>query len=431
MSDRDPTRLVEEPAPAGKGLWRNRDFMVLWTGQTVSTLGSSMSYFLFPLLGYSLTGSTTEAALAGSAYALGSVAPSLPAGVLVDRWNRRTTMLYSNAIGALLYTSLVAAMLAHSLSLGHLVAVALLTGVAGCFYGPAETAAVRTVVPTEQLPTAFSQNQARHHVADLIGPPLGGVLYGATRWLPFAFDAISYAISAFAITRIRTALPAPVASANGSSMRADIGEGLRFLLSRPFLRAVVTFASAANFAGQVFFLVLTLKLLQAGVHPAAIGLIDTIGAVAGITGSILAPTAIRRIPTGILSITAGLLWVITVIPMAFTNNVILIGALVAVALIANPAGNAAISSYLVATTPDRLQGRTQSALQFCATSLQPLGPVVGGLLMAAWGGQPAMLAAAALIACAVLPLLISGETRRLPTPDRWPRLSDSNWHATT
>jgi MFS family permease len=422
MSDGGVDARVDEQASdtVPRPLWRNRDFMVLWTGQTVSTLGSSMSFFVFPLLGYSLSHSTTQAALAGSAYALGSVAPRLPAGVLVDRWNRRTIMCTSNALGAVLYASLGVAMLLHALALGHLVAVALLTGVAACFYGPAETAAVRTIVPALQLPTAFSQNQARQHVAALIGPPLGGVLYGAARWLPFGFDAITYAISALAVTRIRTPLTPPSRSSERTSMRHDILEGLRFLMSRGFLRAVVAFASVANFTGQVFFLVLTLKLLQAGVHPAAIGLIDTIGAVAGIAGSMLAPMAIRRIPTGALSIAAGLLLVPTVVPMAYTNNVPLIGGLLALALLANPAGNAAISSYLVATTPDRLQGRTQSALQFCATSLQPLGPVVGGALMGVWGGQRAMLAAAALLALSVLPLLISRETRRLPTPDRWP-----------
>ena len=62
-------------------------------------------------------------------------------------------------------------------------------------FGPAEMSAVRTVVPTEQLPTALSQNQARQHVASLVGGPLGGALYGVTRWLPFAVDVVTYAVT--------------------------------------------------------------------------------------------------------------------------------------------------------------------------------------------------------------------------------------------
>jgi MFS family permease len=192
------------------------------------------------------------------------------------------------------------------------------------------------------------------------------------------------------------------------------------LVSRGFLRAFVAFAALANLAAEVLFIIVTLKLLEAGVHPAAIGLIDTIGAVAGILGSLVAPALIRRVPTGALAIVTSLLIVVSVVPMAFTNNVLLIGGLLAVALFGNPAGNAAISSYMVATTPDRLQGRTQAALVFCVTVLQPLGPVIGGALMALWGGPPAMLVAAGLLGLAVLPLVVSRETRRLPTPDRWP-----------
>lgn len=412
----ESARATSERLPS---LWRNRDFMILWTGETVSTLGSSMSFFVFPLIGYSLTGSTTEAAFAGAAYSLGSVVAKLPAGALVDRWNRRAVLFVSNALGSLLYASLVIALVAGRLTLAHLVVVALLTGVVGSFFGPAEQAAVRRVVPTRQLPTAFSQNQARQHVAALVGPPLGGALYSLTRWAPFLVDAVTFGVSALAITRIRTPLPAPERTESVTRMRHDIAEGLRFLMSRGFLRAVVAFASIANFATNALFLVLTLKLLEAGVHPAAIGLIDTIGAVAGILGAIAAPSLIKRIPTGLPAIGTGVVIVLAIIPMAFTNDVVLIGLLLAAALFLNPAGNAAVSSYMVAITPDRLQGRANAALGFAASILTPLGPITGGFLLAAWGGQHAMLAAAALTGLSVLPLVLSRETRQLPTPDKW------------
>lgn len=400
-------------------LWHNHDFMALWTGETVSAVGSSMSFFVFPLVGYAITGSATQAALAGTAYSLGQVAVKLPAGAMVDRWRRKTVMVGSNLLAAVLYASLVAAMVVGVLTLVQLVAVALLAGVVASFFGPAEQAAIRNVVPTEQLPTAFSQNQARQHAAALVGPPLGGLLYALTRWVPFVVDAASYLVSSIAITRIRTPLPAPDRGESVSSMSHDIIEGLRFLMSRDFYRAIVAFACVANFAGNLLFLVLTLKLLKAGVHPAAIGLIDTIAAVAGIAGSVAAPALIRRVPNGLLAIGLGLVLMVAVVPMAFTNDVILIGLLLAVATLGNPAANASVTSYLVATTPDHLQGRVHAALGFSAMALMPAGPVVGGALLQWWGGQRAMLAAAALIAVSVLPLLLSREVRMLPTPDRW------------
>ncbi len=408
-----------------RSLWRNRDFMLLWTGETVSTIGSSMSFFVFPVVGYALTHSTTQAALAGGAFSFGMVAMRLPAGVLVDRWDRKKVLLSSNVAGGLLYASLATAQLLHALTLAHLVVVALLTGVVACFFSPAEQAAVRTVVPAEQLPTAFSQNQARQHVAVLVGPPVGGVLVGLRTWAPFLVDAASYLVSAAALTRLRTPLPPPEREESVGGAWADTVEGFRFLLSRGFLRAILAFAALANFAVNGMFLVLTLKLLRAGVHPAAIGLIDTIGAAAGLVGAVLAPALIRRVPTGLLSIATGLMLTVAVVPMAFTDNVVVIGILLAVALLGNPAGNACISSYMAATTPDRLQGRANAALMFSAMILTPLAPVVGGAVLAVWGGRTAMLAAAVLTALSAVPLLLSRDVRTLPTPDRWPSAVDA------
>lgn len=408
---------VEPPQPPP--LWRNRDYQILWTGETVSQLGSSMSFFVFPIIGYAITGSTTAAAISLSAFAAGNVASKLPAGVLIDRWNRRAIMLASNVAGVLLYGSVALALAVEQLTLAHLVTVAFLTGIAGSFYGPAETAALRRVVPAHQLPTAFSQNQARRHVANLVGPPLGGALYSVGRAIPFLVDAVTFAAAALATALIKTPLPAPERSTSRRRMGTEITEGLRFLWSERFLRAIVLFACLANFASNALFLVLTLKLLRAGVHPAAIGSIEAIAAVAGIVGAILAPALIKRVPTGLLSIAAGLAFAATLAPMAFTNNVLVIGALLAAATFFLPAGNASVSSYFAATTPDHLQGRAQSALGFAASGLMPLGGVTGGALLAWLGDETAMLVIAGLTASSVLPLLLSRDVRELPTPDKW------------
>lgn len=405
-----------------RSLWRNHDFMLLWTGETVSTLGSSMSSFVFPVVGYALTGSTTRAALAGGAFSLGLVGSKLPAGVLVDRWNRRRVLIASNLLGGLLYASLAAAELAHALTLAHLVVVALLSGVSASFFGPAEQAAVKAVVPAEQLPTAFSQNQARQHVAVLVGPPVGGALFVVRAWAPFLLDAVTYLLSAVGLTRLRTSLAAPPRSgARGlAGVWQDTREGFHYLLGQGFLRAILAFACIANFSVNGLMLIVTLKLLRADVHPATIGLIDTMGAVAGLVGALLAPAILKRVPNGPLAIVISLVLAVAVVPMAFTDDPRLVGALLALALFGNPAGNASIMSYMAATTPQRLQGRATAALGFSAMILTPLAPVLGGAALAALGGRTAMLIAAGLTACAAIPLLLSRDVRHLPTPDKWP-----------
>jgi MFS family permease len=411
-------------SPSSPRLWRNRDYLTLWTGQTISAVGSSMSTFVFPIAGYALTGSTTQAALAGTSYLVGSVATRLPAGALVDRWNRRVVMAVSAGGGALLYGALVADILLGRLTLLHLLVVALLTGVAAAFLEPAESAAVREVVPTEQLPAALSQNEARQHAARLVGPPVGGLLYAAARWMPFLADAVSYLVAAAAVLTVRSPLAAPERGPQRTRILGEVTEGLRFLMSRSFFRAVAASATLINFAITALFLVLTLKLLRAGVHPAAIGVIETVGAVAGIAGAVVAPFLVRRVPSGRIVALGCLLLPAGLAPMALTNNVAVISGLLAVAMVGVPAINSATFSYLLAVTPDRMQGRVSSGLMFSATAVQPAGPLVGGFLLGWLGGSYAMLITAALMGLGVLALATNPDVRRLPTPDRWDTASE-------
>jgi len=405
-----------------QSLWRSHDFMLLWTGETVSALGSSMSFFVFPLVGYTLTRSTTLAALAGSAFALGGLVMRLPAGVLVDRWSRRRVLVGSNLSGGLLYLSLAVAGTLHALTMAHLVVVALASGVISCFFRPAETAALREVVPADRMPAAMSQNQARRHVADLVGPPLGGALMVLCGWAPFAVDAVTYLLSAAGLTRLRAPLEAPARQPGDEGLRGVLRgtrEGLRFITGHGFLRAVLMWACIVNFAVNMLFLVVNLKLLRAGVHPAAIGVIDTMGAVSALVGSIVAPALVSRVPTGWLTIIAGSVLTLAVLPIAFTDSPLVVGALLALALFLNPASNASLGAYQVAITPAHLQGRAAAALAFSVTLFTPLTGVLGGAALAAIGGRDAILGATALILLSVVPLLASAEVRGLSTPDRW------------
>src|SRR3954452_7177396 len=90
-------------------LSRNRDFTILWVGETISELGSTMSLFVFPLIGYHLTGSTPLSGLLEAAALFGLCAMLLPAGILADRYDRRALMLMASATGAVLYGSLAVA----------------------------------------------------------------------------------------------------------------------------------------------------------------------------------------------------------------------------------------------------------------------------------------------------------------------------------
>src|SRR3954454_2283599 len=378
-----------------------------------------MSTLVFPLVGYSITGSASQAGLATAAVLLGRVVARLPAGALVDRWPRGRVLWLANLARAACYGSLAGAGFAHHLTIEHLVVVGFLGGVADSFFAPAASAAIRSVVPAVQLPLAYTRLAAREHAADLVGPPLGGALFSLSRGLPFLVDAITYACSAVSLIWVRHPLPAPASEGTRTSMRVDVTEGLRFVWRHAVTRAILTWGAAVNFSVALALVTVTLRLVRAGVHPAAIGLIESIAAASGLVGALLAPPLIARMRTGVTAIVTGLVLPAVILPMAWTTNVTVIGALLAVGIFLLPANNSGISAYLVTIVPDRLQGRVNAAGGFVAEGVVPLAPALAGLLVESVGGQTATVVGAVLLTASVIPLLASSEIRGLGRPGTW------------
>ena len=218
-------------------------------------------------------------------------------------------LLLTNLAAAAVYGSLALALLAGRLTVVHLVIAGFLSGAADAFAAPATSATIRTIVPATQLPLAYTRLEARSRAVRLVGPPAGGALYSLARGVPFVVDAVSYTAEAFAVTRLRTPLPAPARERR--SIRADIGEGLRFVWAHVGVRAMMIWGGLINLAGGFVFVAITLRLIQAGTRPAAIGLVETAAAAAGLVGALAAPMIISRAPTGLMTIvltlgTAGL-----------------------------------------------------------------------------------------------------------------------------
>src|SRR5512133_848470 len=194
------------PAEKLPPLIRNRDYMLLWSGQFVSNLGTSMSGIAFPLLILALTNSNTT--LAGIAGALGSVPYlifSLPVGALIDRWNRKRVMIICDTFRALNTASIPIALALNVLTVPQLFVNTFIEGSFFVFFNLAEVAALPRVVDKRQLPQASAHNEAGGIASFLIGPPLGGFLFGSVnRAFPFLADAISYGVSVFSLLFIRT-----------------------------------------------------------------------------------------------------------------------------------------------------------------------------------------------------------------------------------
>jgi MFS family permease len=406
-------------------LARNHDFTILWVGETISELGSTMSLFVFPLLGYHLTGSTLVAALLEGAGLLGMAGMLLPAGILADRFDRRRLMLGASVAGALLYGSLALVGVLDVLTVPHVAAVALLTGVVQGVYQPAGLAAVRTVVSQEDLPTAFSQVQARQHIASLLGGPLGGVLYAVRAWAPFVVDTFSYLVSVVTLSRIRTDLrPHPREGAPTQPVE-QVKEGYRFIWRQPFFRTLLVWSGMSNLLVNACFFVVIMRLIREHYSPAQIGLVSTCAGIGGILGALAAPYVINRARTGTLTVAVAWMCVLPLVPLIWWATPV--GACVSVflLLLLNPAGNAGIGSYRAANTPEDLQGRVGSATSFVSMGVMPFAPLLGGLLLTGLGGTGAVAVLVAATALGALVPTLSRSIRSVPRPAEWPRLQVS------
>ncbi|MFJ9388348.1 MFS transporter [Nocardioides sp. NPDC101246] len=407
--------------PSYRELARNHDFTALWIGATVAELGTRVSLFAMPLVAYAMTGSAFWAATAEAAHLVGMVGMLLPAGVIADRRHRLRIMRLAHGSGAVLYASLAVAGLLGSLTLPHLLLVALLTGVLNGLFLPAENSAIRSVVRAEDLPTALSQQQARQHIAGLLGGPLGGVLLGFSRWAPFAGNAIAYAAGWLLLARVRADLSAPPVEEQDSRPKplADLLAGLGYSWRQPFLRTLLFFSPAANLAINALFFIALLRLIEAGFPAWQIGLAEAAIGGCGILGAIAAPWLIDRLPTGRLTILVAWSFVPLSIPLAFWTHPAVMALAASAGLFLNPAGNAGIAAYRMATTPQELIGRVQAAAQFVAMLSIPLAPALAGALLAVTDGATAVLVVTAMTAAAALIPTLARSVRSIPRPASW------------
>src|SRR5215469_8969633 len=160
-------------------LWKQRNFMLLWGGQLVSWLGTEVSSIALPLVVLALTGSTAQAGIVAAIRGLVYVIWALPAGALLDRWNRKTVMLVANLGSGLAMGSIATGLATHHITITILYSACAVEGSCFVFANLARFASFRKIVPEEQFAAATAQSESASHLALFVGPPLGGFLFQA------------------------------------------------------------------------------------------------------------------------------------------------------------------------------------------------------------------------------------------------------------
>jgi MFS family permease len=297
---------------------------------------------------------------------------SLSGGVIVDRHDKRRLMLACDAGRFAVAGLLGVAVFGDWLTIWLVLAVVIVDSGLGALFGIAEPAAVRHVVPGEQLPLALARNEARGAAAGLAGPVLGGALLALARPLPFLGNALSYLVSFAAIACVRTPMPSALESRTTAGVRAIL-DGLRWIWRERFLRVTLLLISGNNLVSNAVFVLAIVVSGRRGDSAAATGLLASLAGVGTLAGALVAPRLVRLLSIRTILIANRCAWLALVPLFAFVHDTYAMGAIFAVMFMLGPTGSAAVVSRQLTLTPDELQGRVSSARGLLAGLAGPIG----------------------------------------------------------
>jgi MFS family permease len=411
--------------PSG-GLWSHPDFLKLWTGQSISELGSQVSQLAIPwVAAVELHASPIAFSVLATLEFLPFILFALPAGVWVDRLRRRQILIVGDGARAVLLALIPILWALGVLQIWQLLVLAFVTGVFTVFFDVAYQSYLPALIEQEHLIDGNSKLQLTVSIAQIGGPSLSGGLIAAIT-APYAIlvDALSYVVSTvFMISmKHRENLPRQDAAEPRPQMWPQVKEGLAWVVGNPNLRAVAGCTGTSNFCSSLMFAVVILYMVRS-LHLSSIeaGAVFAVGSAGSIVGALRANRLGKSLGLGTAIVSmavifsfAGLAYPLA--PKSFPLPVLMVGQVLfgfsAVAY------NILQVSYRQAITPERLQGRMNAAMRWIVWGTIPLGTLAGGVIAQATGLHTALWVGAILGTPTFLWVLLSPlrSIREMPEP---------------
>jgi MFS family permease len=393
------------------GLLRTRNFAMLWIGQSTSAVGSSITTVALPLVALSTlrAGPAMVAMITASTW-LPWLLIGLPAGVWVDRWPRRRTLLIANLVSAAVLVIIPIAAWTDVLTMTMLLVAALLAGTAGVFANVAFNAFLPHLVPPEDRMEGNSKLQTSASVAMVVGPGLGGLLAQAAGAVSGVLvDSLTFLVSAACLLALRPEPEPRPAAGDHPGMLRQIADGIAFIMRGRLLQAMLVVAALTNFAMLGITALRVVFLVRAeGVAPGTAGFVIGVGSLGAVLGSAMASRVSRRFgsartylvanvaaaPFMLLLPLSGHGWRLTL--FAAGSFVAMAGAMMSTVMTMTFRGN---------FVPAHLLGRVTAASRLFVFGSIPFGAATAGLLASTLGTRAAMWALAVLYVITPLPLL--------------------------
>ena len=391
------SELRRRLTPTG-ALWRHRDFVKLWTAQSISELGSEVSRLAIPwIAAVVLHVSPLVFSLLGVLGFLPFILFALPAGVWVDRMRRRWMLIAGDAARAVLLATIPVAYAFDVLTVWQLLAVQFVVGIFTVFFDVAYQSYLPSLVEREHLVEGNAKLQLTVSVAQVGGPSMSGGLIAALT-APYAIvaDAISYVISTAFMLRIRKqeTLPERAAGAPKPAMWPELKEGLRWVVHNRYLRSIAPCTASANFFGSLAFAIFVLYAVRT-LHLSAVevGVVFAAGSVGAIVGALAVNRLQLAIGVGQTIVATALMFsvfgiLVPLAPKSFPIPLLITSSFLL--QFGSVAYNVTQVSLRQAITPERLQGRMNAAMRWIVWGTIPLGTLAGGALASEFGLRAAL-----------------------------------------
>ena len=423
---------ADAPRPKRSGLTRNRDFLKLWIGQTISVGGTQVTQLALPLIAATtLNVSPFEFGVLGTMDFLPFIFLSLPAGVWVDRLPRRPILIVGDLGRAAAMATIPISFALGTLSIWQLYVVGFVSGCLTVFFDVAYQSYLPVLVERDQLVDGNSKLETSRSAAAVVGPGVAGTLIGLIGApVAIAIDAVSYLASASFLVLIGRAEPrlerARAADGTRTSVRAEAAEGLRYVLGNPFLRAIAASSALSNLFTNIALSIYILFLVrELEFTPGMLGLVFSIASLGLLTGALTARRIGERFGIGPTLIASIFLFGPPLLVLPFVGGPLALPVISAAGFLAFASAtiwNINQISFRQAVTPEAMQGRMNATMQFVSWVTIPPGIILGGFLGALIGLRETVLLGALGSMLPVLPVLLSPfrsvRTIADATPDR-------------
>jgi MFS family permease len=229
----------------------SRDYVIFWVGQFLSVIGTWMQNTTLPYVAYQTTGSSLDLGLIGFAGTLPMLFVTLPAGVLVERWNKRYTVIIMQSVMMLQAFLLAALTFSGRLQIWHIAVLAFVLGSASSIEITARQAMLIELSGREALPNAIAVQTTAFNLGRVIGPTIAAALLTLTNGAGMVFlsNGISYLFVIGGLFFVRTRYQVQREASGPKSLRAEFSEGQRYIRQNPLVSHIIIMMAVVGFFG--------------------------------------------------------------------------------------------------------------------------------------------------------------------------------------